>query len=90
MEVRGNAASLARRRFRIDHVPANLASKGQVKGVAESLKWSCDIINVAYDNRGQSHYTAKADAPPQSTRWRVGTSAQPCAVTALTDKPKAQ
>eukprot|EP00959_Pyramimonas_sp_CCMP1952_P370722 7764536-Pyramimonas_sp.AAC.1 len=70
IEVRGNTASLARQRFHIDHVPANMAPKGQVKGVAESLKWSCDIINVAYDNLEQSHYAiAKADAPsPEHVR----------------------
>eukprot|EP00959_Pyramimonas_sp_CCMP1952_P146899 3074755-Pyramimonas_sp.AAC.1 len=65
MEARDNSASLARQRIRVDRAPANMASKGQVKGAAESLKWSCDILNVAYDNREQSHYAiAKADAPP--------------------------
>ncbi|CAK0889289.1 unnamed protein product [Prorocentrum cordatum] len=91
IEVSGNAASLARQKFRIDHIPPNMASNPRIQTVAADLHWQCEVANVGYGSREQSHYAiVKAYAPPGSTCWRVGHGKQPWVITAMADKPELQ
>eukprot|EP00959_Pyramimonas_sp_CCMP1952_P211054 4417212-Pyramimonas_sp.AAC.1 len=41
--VRGSAAALARRKWRIDNIPNEKSTKGQVADAAQTVGWTADI-----------------------------------------------
>ncbi|CAK0860495.1 unnamed protein product, partial [Prorocentrum cordatum] len=73
--VRGSAAALARRKWRIDNIPNEKSTKGQVADAAQTVGWTADIVYVGfYINEKTNFAIARSDTEPTNKYWKFGTT----------------
>ena len=90
MEIRGVTSTLPRKKWRIEHIPHNWATRQQVKKAATTIGWQdVEVVELRYQPRERMHMAiVRADADPPNQYWQVE-EGQPWIVSAVEERAAA-
>ena len=73
-EIRGTESGQSRKKWKLEGISSDLASRGQVAKILEKFGWKgCDVVEVRFDHKTKASFAiARADPDPPSYYCQVG------------------